>query len=80
MTRRGKIAHALTTCSEGQELARPAGTGWVVYAISGAARVGGHVVSAGEAAIVEAVREDMPALAVAGELMLVRLRSFAARR
>jgi environmental stress-induced protein Ves len=82
MTRRGRIDHALSTCSEGQELARPAGTGWAVYAISGAARVGGHAVAAGEAAIVEAVSVDMPALslAVAGELVLVRLRSFAARR
>jgi environmental stress-induced protein Ves len=82
MTRRGRLAHGLSICSEGQALARPAGAGWAVYAISGAARVGGRALAAGEAAIVEAVSEDMPSLplAVAGELVLVRLRSFAARR
>lgn len=81
MTRRGRIEQTLSRCSQAQELARSAGAGWVVYAVSAAARVGGHAILAGEAALVEAVPGDMPSapLIAAGELVLVRLRPLAGR-
>jgi hypothetical protein len=78
MTRRGRVAHALTRCLPGHvtELARAAGTGWAVYVSGGSAQVGALVAAAGEAVLVAAGEEDRPPvrLVAAGELALVRLR------
>lgn len=78
MTRRGVVGHALTICRAGQSvmLARAAGTIWVVYAFGGAARLGERVVTAGEGASVEYVRDDMSpwALSADGDVALVQLR------
>lgn len=75
MSRRGRVRHALARAQAPTTLERGPGLTWVVYVADGQSAIAGLTAAAGDCVILEHVPGDTSPVALAGDLVLVRLDS-----
>lgn len=73
MSRRGRVRHVLARSQAPATLERRPGLTWVVYVAGDQATIAGVTAAAGDCVILEHVSGDTSPVALAGDLVLVRL-------
>lgn len=73
MSRRGRVHHVLTRSQAPTTLGRRPGLTWVVHVVEGETTIAGLTAVAGDCIILEHVPGDTSPVALAGDLVLVRL-------